>query len=192
MRQWRRRKKYLGVFSIDAKRCKSVNISENNNTNKNFFSILANYTIWDALSQKTISRYCPFKVETKNLRFHICAKIIFAFLHNFACKNKRNDENFHEHRGKKFRENLKCFTLITERQNMSATCETKGDQFCENILSDMSFWQNFAAIFACTEIFAQIFGFVKIFFLFEKLFAKIFKRQKQMHAATLQIFLHKL
>jgi hypothetical protein len=23
--------------------------------------ILANYTIWDGLSQKTISRYCPFK-----------------------------------------------------------------------------------------------------------------------------------
>jgi hypothetical protein len=51
----------LGVFSKYAKRCKSVNISENNNTNKNFFEILTNYTIWDGLSQKTISRYCPFK-----------------------------------------------------------------------------------------------------------------------------------
>ena len=61
MRQWRRRKKTLGVFSKYAKRCKSVNISENNNTNKIFFSILTNYTIWDGLSQKTISRYCPFK-----------------------------------------------------------------------------------------------------------------------------------
>jgi hypothetical protein len=33
MRQWRRRKKALGVFSKYAKTCKSVNISENNNTN---------------------------------------------------------------------------------------------------------------------------------------------------------------
>jgi hypothetical protein len=40
-----------------------VNISENNNMNKKFFWILANYTIWDGLSQKTISRYCPFKWE---------------------------------------------------------------------------------------------------------------------------------
>ncbi len=39
-----------------------MNISENNNTNKIFFLILANYTIWDGLSQKTISRYCPFKI----------------------------------------------------------------------------------------------------------------------------------
>ncbi len=62
MRQWRRLKKALGIFSIDAKRCKSVNISENNNTNYKFFQILANYTIWDGLSQKTISRYCPFNV----------------------------------------------------------------------------------------------------------------------------------
>ncbi len=61
MRQWRRRKKALGVFSKNAKRCKSVNISENNNTNKIFFYILTNFTIWDGLSQKTISRYCPFK-----------------------------------------------------------------------------------------------------------------------------------
>jgi hypothetical protein len=37
MRQWRRRKKTLGVFSKYAKRCKSVNISENTNTNKKFF-----------------------------------------------------------------------------------------------------------------------------------------------------------
>jgi hypothetical protein len=61
MRQWRRRKKTLGVFSKYAKRCKSVNISENNNMNKKFFLILSNFTIWDGLSQKTISRYCPFK-----------------------------------------------------------------------------------------------------------------------------------
>jgi hypothetical protein len=37
MRQWRRRKKTLGVFSKYAKRCKSVNISENTITNKIFF-----------------------------------------------------------------------------------------------------------------------------------------------------------
>ncbi len=34
MRQWRRRKKALGVLSKYAKRCKSVNISENTNMNK--------------------------------------------------------------------------------------------------------------------------------------------------------------
>ena len=34
--------KALGVFSKYAKRCKSVNISENNNTNKIFFQILTN------------------------------------------------------------------------------------------------------------------------------------------------------
>ncbi len=44
------------------KRCKSVNISKNNNTNLKKIQILANYTIWDGLSQKTISRYCPFKL----------------------------------------------------------------------------------------------------------------------------------
>jgi hypothetical protein len=38
-----------------------VYISVNNNTNLNFLKILSNYTIWDRLSQKTISRYCPFK-----------------------------------------------------------------------------------------------------------------------------------
>ena len=32
MRQWRRRRKALGVFGEYAKRCKSVNISESNNT----------------------------------------------------------------------------------------------------------------------------------------------------------------
>jgi len=37
MRQWRRRRKALGVFGEYTKRCKSVNISENNNMNKNFF-----------------------------------------------------------------------------------------------------------------------------------------------------------
>jgi hypothetical protein len=52
MRQWRRRKKALGVFSKYAKRCKSVNISENNNMNKIFLLILTNYTIWDGLRQK--------------------------------------------------------------------------------------------------------------------------------------------
>jgi hypothetical protein len=61
MRPWRRRKETLGVFSLYAKRYKSVYISVNNNTNLNFLKILSNYIIWDRLSQKTISRYCPFK-----------------------------------------------------------------------------------------------------------------------------------
>ncbi len=41
----------------------------NNNTNLNFVKILSNYTIWDRLSQKTVSRYCPFK-ETKKMDAH--------------------------------------------------------------------------------------------------------------------------
>ncbi len=40
---------------------KSVYISVNNNTNWKFLKILSIYTIWVGLSQKTISRYCPFK-----------------------------------------------------------------------------------------------------------------------------------
>ncbi len=35
----------------------------NNNTSFNFFKILSNFTIWDRLSKKTISRYCPFNVH---------------------------------------------------------------------------------------------------------------------------------
>ncbi len=61
MRPWRRRKETLGAFSLYAKRYKSVYISVNKNTNLNLSNILSNYIIWDRLSQKTISRYCPFK-----------------------------------------------------------------------------------------------------------------------------------
>jgi hypothetical protein len=61
MRPWRRHKETLGVFSLYAKRYKSVYISVNNNKNLIFLKILSNYIIWDRLSQKTISRYCPFK-----------------------------------------------------------------------------------------------------------------------------------
>jgi hypothetical protein len=64
MRPWRRRKETLGVFSLYAKRYKSVYISVNNNTNLNLIKILSNYIIWNRLSQKTISRYCPFKELT--------------------------------------------------------------------------------------------------------------------------------
>jgi hypothetical protein len=60
MRTWRRRKENLSVFSLYAKRYKSVYISVNNNTNLNLFKILSNYIIWDRLSQKTISCYYPF------------------------------------------------------------------------------------------------------------------------------------
>jgi hypothetical protein len=42
----------------------SVYISVNNNTNFNNFLFLSIYTIWDRLSLKTISRYCPFKDGT--------------------------------------------------------------------------------------------------------------------------------
>jgi hypothetical protein len=37
-----------------------VYISVNNNTNLKMSKILSIYTILDRLSQKTISRYCPF------------------------------------------------------------------------------------------------------------------------------------
>jgi hypothetical protein len=40
---------------------KSAIISINTNTKKKNFLILTNYIIRDGLSQKTISRYCPFK-----------------------------------------------------------------------------------------------------------------------------------
>ncbi len=49
------------VHGEDAKRHKTVNISFNNNTNLNFFLDYSIYTVWDGLSPKTISRYCPFK-----------------------------------------------------------------------------------------------------------------------------------
>ena len=65
MHTWRRLKETLGVFYLYAKRYKSVYISVNNNTNLNLFKILSNYIIWDRLSQKTISRYCPFKGTVK-------------------------------------------------------------------------------------------------------------------------------
>ena len=42
-------------------RPKSAIISKNTNTKKKNFYILSNYIIRDGLSQKTISRYCPFK-----------------------------------------------------------------------------------------------------------------------------------
>jgi hypothetical protein len=44
---------------------KSANISVNNNTNLKIFLIHTNYTIWDGLSQKTISRYCPFQLDMR-------------------------------------------------------------------------------------------------------------------------------
>jgi hypothetical protein len=39
----------------------SVNISVKNNKNFKKFEMLSIHTIWERLSQKTISRYCPFK-----------------------------------------------------------------------------------------------------------------------------------
>ncbi len=41
---------------------KCLYISVNNNSNFKNFQILSIYTIWDGLSQKTISLYCPFKL----------------------------------------------------------------------------------------------------------------------------------
>ncbi len=53
----------LGAFSYGALWVKTSNISVNNNTNFKIFWILSIYTIWDGLSLKTISRYCPFNVN---------------------------------------------------------------------------------------------------------------------------------
>jgi len=47
----------------------SVYISVNNNTNLNIIKILSNYIIWNRLSQKTISRYCPFNVLDLSLHW---------------------------------------------------------------------------------------------------------------------------
>ncbi len=61
MRTWRRRIETLGVLGEHAKRNISVYISVNKNTNFNFLKIIFIYTIWNGLSLKTNSRYCPFK-----------------------------------------------------------------------------------------------------------------------------------
>ncbi len=86
MRTWRWRKEGLGVFSYYAKRHKSVYIFVNNNTNLNFFKILSNYTIWDRLSQKNISLYCPFKFIWESGRDEVRRMAaegpwIFIFIH---------------------------------------------------------------------------------------------------------------
>jgi hypothetical protein len=49
-----------GEISIE-----SVYISVNNNMNNKKKLILSVYPIWDRLSPKTISRYCPFKTVNK-------------------------------------------------------------------------------------------------------------------------------
>ncbi len=51
------------LLAYSPKRYKSVNISVNYNTNLKFFFIRTYYTIWDGLSQKTVSRYCLFKMN---------------------------------------------------------------------------------------------------------------------------------
>jgi hypothetical protein len=86
MHPWRRRKETLGVFSLYAKRYKSVYISVNNNTNLNLFKILSNYIIWDRLSQKTISRYCPFNNSARShpQTYHQFLGFFFLYL-IYAC-----------------------------------------------------------------------------------------------------------
>jgi hypothetical protein len=71
MHTWRRRKETLGVFGEFAKRQKSVYISFNNNTNFYFLKILFIYSIWNGISQKTISRSCPFE---KVYEFGLCRR----------------------------------------------------------------------------------------------------------------------
>jgi hypothetical protein len=61
MHTYRRRKETLGVLGEHALRHKSVYISVNYNTNFKFLKTLFIFTIWKGLSQKTITRYCPFK-----------------------------------------------------------------------------------------------------------------------------------
>jgi hypothetical protein len=53
------REKNLCVHGEDAKRHKTVYIS----VNDNFLRFFLSYTVWDGLSLKSISRYCPFKLE---------------------------------------------------------------------------------------------------------------------------------
>jgi hypothetical protein len=55
--------------------------------NLKFFWILPIYTIWDRLSQKPISRYCPFNVALTGLLVY-CS---FASQHiTFAVKEKQS------------------------------------------------------------------------------------------------------
>ena len=84
MRTWRRRKETLGVFSYSAKRHKSAYISVNNNTNLKKFCVLSIYTRWDGLSQKTISRYCPFKLDMKPAKKKMRHCTVCK---NFICEN---------------------------------------------------------------------------------------------------------
>ncbi len=65
---------------------KSAIISKNTNTKKKIFLILSNYIIRDDLSQKTISRYCPFK---KVIRKKQRILSIFTYLHflKVFCEN---------------------------------------------------------------------------------------------------------
>ncbi len=61
---WYLKKKLLSAYTETALNGdfspKSAIISKNTKTKKFFFLILSNYIIRDDLSQKTISRYCPF------------------------------------------------------------------------------------------------------------------------------------
>jgi hypothetical protein len=86
MRTWRRRKETLGVFSLYAKRYKSVYISvnNNNNTNLNLIKILSNYIIWDRLSQKIISRYCSFN-DLNVLKISSSVKVRYLLVPLYQC-----------------------------------------------------------------------------------------------------------
>ncbi len=63
--------KGLLTYSPNTPKDKSVFISVNNNTSVKFFYILSIYIKWDRLSQKTISRYCPFNKPIKLSTFYL-------------------------------------------------------------------------------------------------------------------------
>jgi hypothetical protein len=61
-----------------------VYIFVNNNTNLNFLKILSNYTIWDRLNQKTISRYVPF-IGDYDFTGHVANPMSLGWLVDGTC-----------------------------------------------------------------------------------------------------------
>ncbi len=63
---------YTETTQNGEKSTESVYNSVNNNTNFKKFQILSIYTIWNRLSLKTISRYCPFKDDVQQHYYMVC------------------------------------------------------------------------------------------------------------------------
>ncbi len=74
------RRKNLCAHGEDAKRL--LTYSPNTPKDISFLKILSNYTMWNGLSQQTISRYCPFNPVAQvgcfiHLSFHPLSQLCF-------------------------------------------------------------------------------------------------------------------